>query len=477
MALASISLNNGATVIGRAARPQRRGHAEQQRARQLPLQHGIDAGWRHHARWRHRRRRHGHGHGAGAARRARRTAARAARLASAGATRRPTRVRRRRATARRRFRRTPHATCTSGFRAEVKGKLIKRVTFRLDGKQHREPVRSGPFGVFVRALARRAQRDGARDVQGRHPRQEPGARLPRLRRSRALAPRPARRSSPDEAAGPHPPRRRAARDRRLAGLAARRRPRPPQRGRDPAARDPAAGSRRPRLGRARTARVVEPVAALRPLTQVRTVLPVMGARQGQGRQPLGARPPARAAERPHRLDPRRPDDPLVHRVAPRRHGLDAARSRSSATASSCAPSRRSCRRPPTPTPYGQFFVEEALAISPHDVGGPYALAISARSDIFQEFEGGPGQIAIHGTDGLSDPLGSAASHGCIRLSPSAITWLAKPHRRRRARHRRALEADRSAYPPARWNETCARRRCTRRSRRSSGGSSSPGSGG
>ncbi len=60
-----------------------------------------------------------------------------------------------------------------------------------------------------------------------------------------------------------------------------------------------------------------------------------------------------------------------------------------------------------------------------EVGGPYALAISARSDIFQEFEGGPGQIAIHGTDGLSEPLGSAASHGCIRLSPSAITWLAQ----------------------------------------------------
>ena len=77
----------------------------------------------------------------------------------------------------------------------------------------------------------------------------------------------------------------------------------------------------------------------------------------------------------------------------------------------------------TPTPHGQFFVEEAHPISASALGGPFALAISARSGIFQEFEGGPGQIAIHGTDGLSDPLGSAASHGCIRLSPSAITWL------------------------------------------------------
>ena len=50
------------------------------------------------------------------------------------------------------FRRTPHATCTSGFRAEVKGKLIKRVTFRLDGKRIQSQGK-GPFRVFVRALA------------------------------------------------------------------------------------------------------------------------------------------------------------------------------------------------------------------------------------------------------------------------------------------------------------------------------------
>jgi lipoprotein-anchoring transpeptidase ErfK/SrfK len=44
--------------------------------------------------------------------------------------------------------------------------------------------------------------------------------------------------------------------------------------------------------------------------------------------------------------------------------------------------------------------------------------------VLQEFGGGPGQIAIHGTDLLSGALKSAASHGCIRLSPPAITWLA-----------------------------------------------------
>jgi lipoprotein-anchoring transpeptidase ErfK/SrfK len=32
---------------------------------------------------------------------------------------------------------------------------------------------------------------------------------------------------------------------------------------------------------------------------------------------------------------------------------------------------------------------------------------------------------VHGTGNLYDPLGSAASHGCIRLATGAITWLAR----------------------------------------------------
>jgi hypothetical protein len=79
----------------------------------------------------------------------------------------------------------------------------------------------------------------------------------------------------------------------------------------------------------------------------------------------------------------------------------------------------------TPTPQGRFFIEEAVALSPVDLGGPFALATSARSNVLQEFAGGPGQIALHGTAGLSDALGTAASHGCLPLSTGAITWLAR----------------------------------------------------
>jgi lipoprotein-anchoring transpeptidase ErfK/SrfK len=78
----------------------------------------------------------------------------------------------------------------------------------------------------------------------------------------------------------------------------------------------------------------------------------------------------------------------------------------------------------TPTPTGTFFVEETVKLSASFPGAPYALALSARSQVFQEFEGGPGQIAIHGTNNITGALGTAVSHGCVRLSTAAVTWLA-----------------------------------------------------
>ena len=81
-------------------------------------------------------------------------------------------------------------------------------------------------------------------------------------------------------------------------------------------------------------------------------------------------------------------------------------------------------KPVTPTPTGQFFVEETVQIAAGEPDGPFALALSARSNVLQEFEGGPGQIGIHGRDGLGGTLGQAESHGCIRLATPSIDWLA-----------------------------------------------------
>ncbi|MEA2144122.1 MAG: hypothetical protein QOI64_2552 [Solirubrobacteraceae bacterium] len=81
-------------------------------------------------------------------------------------------------------------------------------------------------------------------------------------------------------------------------------------------------------------------------------------------------------------------------------------------------------KPSTPTPLGRFFVEESIRLVPDGPGAPYALALSARSTVLQEFEGGPGQIAVHGLANLGGTLGTAISHGCIRLATPSIQWLA-----------------------------------------------------
>ena len=78
----------------------------------------------------------------------------------------------------------------------------------------------------------------------------------------------------------------------------------------------------------------------------------------------------------------------------------------------------------TPTPTGEYFVEENVQMAPGAPGAPFALATSDRSSVLHEFEGGPGEIAIHGIENLGGTLGTAESHGCIRLATSAITWIA-----------------------------------------------------
>jgi len=77
----------------------------------------------------------------------------------------------------------------------------------------------------------------------------------------------------------------------------------------------------------------------------------------------------------------------------------------------------------TPTPTGHFALTELLA--PTNAGyGPYAYGLSAFSDVLNSFGGGPGQIGLHGTDDASS-IGTAASHGCIRMHNADISALAK----------------------------------------------------
>jgi lipoprotein-anchoring transpeptidase ErfK/SrfK len=84
-------------------------------------------------------------------------------------------------------------------------------------------------------------------------------------------------------------------------------------------------------------------------------------------------------------------------------------------------------KPATPTPRGLYAIYEKLAqADPKGFLGPWALHLTAFSDVLFNYGGGPGRVAIHGRDGtsLADPLGSSASHGCVRVDDVNIIWMA-----------------------------------------------------
>ena len=181
---------------------------------------------------------------------------------------------------------------------------------------------------------------------------------------------------------------------------------------------------RPRVN----AKLTASISASRPITGERTVLPVIGqAVDSRGRSWLRVRLPGRVLGRkpPPTTGWIRASNTLrsttpwhivvdvgARRVIVYRYGR---RVRSY---------RVVVGNPTTPTPLGEYFVEENVQLAANQVGAPFALATSARSRVLQEFDGGPGQIALHGLENVGGTLGTAESHGCVRLADSAVTWLA-----------------------------------------------------
>jgi lipoprotein-anchoring transpeptidase ErfK/SrfK len=80
--------------------------------------------------------------------------------------------------------------------------------------------------------------------------------------------------------------------------------------------------------------------------------------------------------------------------------------------------------PSTPTPTGNWYVVDRLRLRVSWAYGKWALATSAFSRILKHFEGGQGQVALHARGSLGAPLGTAASHGCIRFRDEDAAWLA-----------------------------------------------------
>jgi len=83
-------------------------------------------------------------------------------------------------------------------------------------------------------------------------------------------------------------------------------------------------------------------------------------------------------------------------------------------------------QPQWATPVGPTYVDSVVTTPRRQlyVYGPKVLILALHSNVFTEFDGGDGTVAIHGYP--SDPAstnGVASSHGCVRANPQTITAL------------------------------------------------------
>ena len=78
----------------------------------------------------------------------------------------------------------------------------------------------------------------------------------------------------------------------------------------------------------------------------------------------------------------------------------------------------------SPTPVGNFFVNDLVEKWEGSAYGPFILSLSAFSEALDTFAGGIPVIAIHGTN-KPHLIGGAHSNGCIRIPNDVITFLAE----------------------------------------------------
>jgi len=79
----------------------------------------------------------------------------------------------------------------------------------------------------------------------------------------------------------------------------------------------------------------------------------------------------------------------------------------------------------SPTPGGRYYLTELLAPpEPDTIYGSFAYGLSGFSDTFETFNGGPGQLGIHGTN-APEALGTNVSSGCIRLHNDDVARLVR----------------------------------------------------
>lgn len=77
-----------------------------------------------------------------------------------------------------------------------------------------------------------------------------------------------------------------------------------------------------------------------------------------------------------------------------------------------------------PTPTGLLYVTDVVRTAhPDGPYGPYALGLSGFSPTLTSFNGGDGEIGIHGTNQPA-LIGQSVSHGCVRVPNAVATELA-----------------------------------------------------
>ena len=82
-------------------------------------------------------------------------------------------------------------------------------------------------------------------------------------------------------------------------------------------------------------------------------------------------------------------------------------------------------KPGTPTPRGRFAVAEMIRTrTPGAFIGPVVFPLTGFSETLNEYAGGNGRVAMHGTS-VPHLLGTRASHGCIRMSNRDVVALAR----------------------------------------------------
>jgi lipoprotein-anchoring transpeptidase ErfK/SrfK len=82
--------------------------------------------------------------------------------------------------------------------------------------------------------------------------------------------------------------------------------------------------------------------------------------------------------------------------------------------------------PETPTPVGTFYVTDPVDLrsEPDGTYGAFALGLSGYSEVLYEFAGGPGQLALHGTN-RPEQVGQDISNGCVRIANEEIMRIAE----------------------------------------------------